>query len=258
MGVDRGDALSALRPSVRAAFYDTNAPIEAVIPYLYADVRRIPTIAVGVACFTLASAQALPLRRADGSLATREEIAADWLAVNGNAEAARRGHTYAAKLVKLHLSDADLRALVMRRLDANVPLLVARWPGFPLWPAVAQMALCNWAWACGAEEEAPRMSAALARGDFKEASKEVKLDETNNKGLVPRNILDKALLQQAARVVAAVGDYDSLEVPPVGAEDAPELDHLDDSKRAHTLALVASSMMASITTGIERDRSERE
>ncbi len=245
--------------TVRERFYVTNAPFEGAIPFLYADRKGLPTIAVGVLCRTVESAQVLPLRRADGTLATRDEIAADWRAVNKNAEAADKGHTFAATLVKLRLTPDDCRALVMRRFDSMVVELHRRYPALSSWPATAQMAVCCWAWAPGAWSPAPRMDAALAVKDFNGASKESWLNETNNRGLHPRNLLNRALLRRAAITAATGGDYDSLVTQPEDFADAPPPPQgMSNEERARTLALVASTIAASVSAAIETGREERE
>jgi hypothetical protein len=247
-----------IRFIVRERFQATNAPLEGTISHLYADKDGAPTIAVGVLCNTLASAQKLPLRRADGSPATPEEIAADWHAVNKNADAARLGHTHAAKLVKLHLSPADLNALVMKRFDEMVVQLLKRQPGMPTWPATAQMALCCWAWAPGAWSPAPRMDAALKALDFLEASKEVWLNETGNAGLHLRNVLNVALLRRAAKTAAAGGDYDSLATQPEDFEDAPPPVGMTDLERANAVAGLAAGLALGVERAIDMGREERD
>jgi GH24 family phage-related lysozyme (muramidase) len=189
-------------PIVREKFFAYNAPFEGVISHLYADCKNLVTIGVGCLADPLPMVLALPMRRPDGTLATTQEIAADWNAVKGDPLCATRGHTYAAKLCKLRLEPADVEALVLRRLDDFAAHLAKRFPAFGSWPWQAQLAVLSIAWACGPGFRFPRMEQALLAGDFAAAAEECEINATGNAGVIPRNAANKALLLEASKPVS--------------------------------------------------------
>jgi GH24 family phage-related lysozyme (muramidase) len=222
-------------PSVRERFFAFSVPFEGVVAHFYADVRNLVTIGVGCLADPLPMALAMPMRRADGTLATTQEIAADWNAVKGDPLCATRGHTYAAKLCRLHLEPADIEALVLRRLDDFAAHLAKRFPAFDSWPWQVQLAVLSIAWACGPGFRFPRMEQALLAGDFAAAAEECEINATGNAGVIPRNAANKALLLEASK--------------PAG---------MTDLERANAISGLATGLALGVERAIDMGREERD
>src|SRR4051812_13306092 len=98
-----------MRDVVRAAFVDFTIPLEGVIPHLYQDVKGLVSIAIGNLVDPIQLAMNLPLVHDDGSPASRNEIAAEWLRIKNlhpddhGRTAAMLGHRYARQFATLHL-----------------------------------------------------------------------------------------------------------------------------------------------------------
>ena len=224
---DHGGTVSPLRSEVAATFYQVNAPLEAVVPALYLDIRGIPTTAVGCVVLSADAMCALPWRDASGALASDVAKRAEHARVCAM-KPGQEWHHYAADGRSLHLQAADIAALVMSRLAADVELLVKRWPAFANWPAGAQMAACLIVWAVGAGSTRtgiagpmwPHLQAALDAEDWDAAGREGKLSSGGNPpnpGVIPRNKLIAAAFASAATEAAATmasavaGDGDAAE-----------------------------------------------
>lgn len=199
-----------LRASARAVFFRVNAPLEAVIAWMYADIRGYVTTGLGNLADPIDRAIGLPFKHGNGSLASRADIEAEWHIVKDDPDAARLGASHTFKTTFLRLSLADIEQLVTERLNANVTFLRHRFPNFDGFCADAQLGLNCWAWAGGPGLYAPKFEAALLRGDFVTASEEVRLNDATNPGLTPRNKINKALFLNAARVVREGLDPDVL------------------------------------------------
>lgn len=234
-------------PCVREAFWSFSVPHEGRIPWLYADSKGLVTIAVGCLVDPLPLALPLPLRRLDGSPASRDEIEADWRAVKGHPDAARLGAGLARSLTRLRLSDADLKALVMRRFDDHTEALALRFPDWPKWPAPAQLATHSLAWAAGVAFRFPKCEAALRAWDFATAAAECQIDERRTLGVSKRNADNRRLYLLAQRVVDEGLDPSLLEHP----EPEPEAP-VEGAAGAHALA--SWELSQSINAAIDRDR----
>lgn len=200
-----------MRRSVSAAFFDVNrrSEFEGYVPHFYADVKGLVTIGVGNLCDPLSSALTLPMRRSDDSLATAEEIRADWRAVKTDPLMAKEGWKRAARVCKLHLSENDIRTLVHRRVCEMAGDLRGQFADFDTWPADAEFGLLSLSWARGShwyESAYPRMTATLRARDFFAASKECGLAG----GYKARNALNRACFRSAARVEAEGLDPEEL------------------------------------------------
>jgi GH24 family phage-related lysozyme (muramidase) len=246
-----------LRARVLAVWWSFSARFEGVVDHCYLDVRRLVTIGVGNLIDPRERALALPfVWRGSGRPATRIDIEAEWDALKHHRDAARiarLGAGEAAKVCQLRLEPPALRQLVQARLDANVAHLARRWPAFWSWPAPAQLALCSWAWAGGPGQPFPKMSAHLAREDFAAAAEEIRLNDTDNPGLTPRNAANRALLLQASTAT----DPEALVLP---WEQPPEQHHpaLPEPDRGAVLALVHATLWRSSWDAMLEDRAERD
>lgn len=228
-----------MRPSVRAAWFGFNAPFEGVVPYLYADVRGLVTVGVGNLVDPVQYACQLPFRRPDGTLATRDEIVADFHAVKSDPSMAKLGHRAAAKVTKLRLLEEDIRQLVDRKLTQMDAHLSARWRAYRDWNADAQLAVLSMAWALGPGFHFPIFEAFIKAGEFLLASEECKISEAGNPGVRPRNLANRTLLRNAAMVHSDLIDPDELYWPRdlhAEAETDPELYKVSDSSPPESLA----------------------
>lgn len=184
-------------PSVRAAFVPFSARYEGVVPHLYQDCIGLVTIAIGCLVDPLPLALALPLVRADGTPASRDEIAAEWRLIKSHTELAHKGAGAARKLATLRLTDEGVAQVVGARLDATVAALARRFPELPTWPADAELGTLSLAWACGAGFRYPKLDAALRRQDWTTAA-----DESAIRDNPPRTAAQRALYLAAAESVA--------------------------------------------------------
>lgn len=204
-----------MRSSVRERFLAFTEPLEGGVPWPYADIRNLITIAYGNLIDPLSMALPLPFVRPDGSPATQPEITAAWLAVKGDPASAKRGHVYARGLTTLRLTKEGMADLALRKLDSNDSVLRARLTNWEDLPANAQLAMHSLAWACGPGANFPRLFSAVAAGDFDVASVEIHMNEftpegLRNAGLIERNVRNKRLMRNAARVRDFHLDPDSL------------------------------------------------
>lgn len=204
-----------MRDAVRARWIEFTEPLEGGVPWLYADVRGLITIAFGNLVDPLGSALTLPLMHPGGVRATKNEITVAWLTVKGNALAATHGHLYARSLTTLRLTREGMSDLALAKLEANDAILRGRIDGWEELPACAQMAIHSLAWACGPMFNFPKLIAAVNAGDFDVAVAHITMNETTpegvfNAGLVARNIHNRVLMRNAARVQAFHLDPDLL------------------------------------------------
>lgn len=189
-----------MRDVVRDAFVRFTGPMEGVVPWMYQDVKGLVTVAIGNLIDPIQYALPLPFKKADGSFATRDEIAADWLRVKGHPGLATAGHRAAERIAQLRLDDEGVQLVVSRKLAQNADHLRRRFLEWDEWPACAQLATLSMAWACGPAFQFPMLAAVLNAQDFAEAAKQCHINEAGNPGLIPRNKRNKTLYRNAARV----------------------------------------------------------
>ena len=206
-----------MRASVRAIFIvPFTETFEGGVPSLYNDVRGKTTIAFGNLCNTPGEAAALPLIHPGGFPATAAEKIAAWHKVHDDPGGAQAGWRHSAKLTDLRLTRDAMTALAMRRVESNNAELVRRLSDFEDFNACAQLALHSWAWAGGAADPYPHMFAALRERDYALAAVEIFMKEVTpegirNTGLIPRNVANRILMKNAARVDAFKLDPDMVE-----------------------------------------------
>jgi len=200
-------------PNVQSQFRAFNEPFEGSIAYMYLDVKGLVTVGVGNLIDPVELATALPFRfknnsgtGAPGTLASKDQIAAEWQKLKNDSSLAKKGHLACAPITDLELDDDAIDALIAERLTGNESFLT-RQPSFKdldTWPADAQMALLSMAWAMGPGGFAgfPHFSAACQKLDFTTAAAESKLNEAGNPGLIPRNRANFLLFSNAAAVMA--------------------------------------------------------
>lgn len=189
----------SVRPVVAANFVVFSTPLEGNVLGMYADVRGLVTIGMGVLVDPLPLALKLPLKNL-GAAATANDISRAWAAVKHDPDAARLGWRYALAnpANNLRLDPADADALTQHHLDIFDAALAARFSAFPTWPADAQLAVLSMCWAAGEWwHKFPKCSAFLEAGDFAGAATECRL-EPEAGSLITRNDLNQKLLRGAA------------------------------------------------------------
>ena len=210
-----------MHPSVRAAFLNFTRPLEGVFDYMYTDVLGLVTTGVGNLIDSVPAAMALAWRvRGMDVAALPNEVANEWHAVKDGKIPAWHGPR------SIYLRDEDILALVDLRLQQNESYLAMRWSNWDQWTADAQLGAHSCSWAAGSGWRAPKFDAAVNALDFAIAAGpdgDANLDPQYrgeswlndgfpgkvtrpgppgaNPGLRPRNLANKALFSNAARVV---------------------------------------------------------
>lgn len=206
-----------MRASVRAAFLPYTKPLEGVIRWMYLDVAGLVTTGIGNLIDSIPDAQAIPWRRADGSLASSLEVADAWRLVKSHQELAPFGGGSSAfsRLTSLRLDDAALDFVVGQRLATNESILSSRFPMWDAFPADAQLAFHSHAWANGPKFRFPKLVAAANANppDWATAAHESHSDDTHNPGLVPRNKAEWVLFNNADAVQAQGLDAEPVRFP---------------------------------------------
>ncbi len=162
-----------MRASVRKAFVRFTSDFEGVVSCMYADRLGFITVAIGNLCDSIDAACALPFLRADGTPASRQEIADEWQMMHDNrAELAHLGWKGAFKIATLHLSPAGIDQVVTGKLVEVDAFLGQRFPGYEGWPAAGQLLVLSMSWAMGGHFNYPAFSAAVNGLDFATAANE--------------------------------------------------------------------------------------
>lgn len=185
----------------------------------YRCVANKVTIGDGCIAEPIELAFKMPLRRlGDGQLASREEIRAEWEKIKNAPGLDTQGAWGARKLAKLYLPPEAIETLTWERFRATANDLAHRYPGFPAWPAAAQLATLGMAWALGTEKLQRlfvRWGRAVAAEDWGGAAAECKILEDGNAGVINRNLANRALFLFAA-------ESDPEDLPPwVGKSEPP-------------------------------------
>lgn len=207
-----------MRQVVPGIWIEFNRPLEGVVPCFYADVKGLVTIGIGNLVDPLSSALSLPMRKQDGTLATKAEIAVAWNAVKKDSQCAKLGWRYAAKLLRndLHLSPEDIEQLVLRKMAQHDNVFKKKFLDWEDRPAGAQLAVHSMAWAMGSDftRKFPRFTKAFIAGDYSTCSREC--DITDAEGtVVLRNARNRKLFLNAAHST----DFDALGPYPITMKD---------------------------------------
>lgn len=221
--------------SVFTAFHGFSEPLEGRVPFWYldnAEPEGLVTIGVGHlydrrgATAPPPAALDLPLRRPDGSRASRAEIAAAWLAVKARQDLKAHGGGAFRNITTLRLLNEDIDRLVEQKLASNETFLSKRFPDWPTWPADAQLALHSWAWGVGAAAPYPKMTALLLAERFALAAAEVEMNPKKGT-ILKRNAANRLLLANAQHVLDCGLDPAelywprALATPPPASPDVP-------------------------------------
>jgi len=226
-----------VRQAVRDVWLELTGPLEgAGLTYPYADVLGLVTIAYGNLIDPVSIAMGLPFVHHDGRPARGDEIASDWWKVKNDPFCRTRGHRYAKTLTEIRLTKEGVERLVYGQLEANDRRLESRFPAMQDWPAMAILAVHSLSWACGPHFNFPDLVEALRDRDFAVAAGHIHINEwshmsdgtrVHNKGLIPRNVMNKILMRNAARVDAFRLDPDLIDwkhdLTVSDVDTAPEL-----------------------------------
>lgn len=196
-----------MKPSVAAIFPEFSAYHEGPVYSLYSDSIGKVTWGIGELCDPVERAYGKPLRKQDGTIASKAEIEADFASIKANLkEAMAKGHKYAYTITALRSNKQDIIESLQKRLAQNDVALTNRFPEFQEWPADAQLAIHSLSWAAGTGFMFPKLETYLKAQDFLSASKEVVLKG----GYEKRNADNVALLESAAKAKAGELDPDKI------------------------------------------------
>jgi GH24 family phage-related lysozyme (muramidase) len=190
---------------------------------MYLDVKGLVTVGIGNLIDPSVVAQALPFVHNDSKApALPQEILTGWNTVKQRQDLRFRSFHVFAQLCSLRLPDTAIDALVTTQLEKNVRLLGNTFPGWETWPADAQLGIASMAWAMGAGFPAhwPRFTTACRALDFEAASRECRMKEQGNPGLIARNNANQRLFLNAAKVVSQGLPADQL-LETNGVDDDP-------------------------------------
>lgn len=240
-----------MHPSVHAAWHRFSEPFEGRILSMYLDVKGYVTTGVGNLIDSVSEAQKLPWRhQSTGMPATPYEIGEAWHRLKSAPEYAHKSTAAARALTGLLLTDADVDALVERKLQENDAYITNHWfPRFEEIPADAQLAILSMAWAVGPafNQKFPLFTYSALAWKWWECASSCRIREEENPGVIPRNKANRLCFQNASVVVANDSDRSVLHWPNVFRpravpEDNPPLeppiagpglqDALDDARDA--------------------------
>jgi len=164
---------------------------------MYADVKQLITTSVGVLIDPVERALKLPWIHRDTKLpATKDEIVIEWNKIKADKSLAHLGHKAAEKVASLMLTDVSLDNVVMQRLQANEKYISNAFVNWNKFPANVQLMIHSMAWALGAgfEHTWKDFTHCCESFNWVGASEQCHINETNNAGVIPRNVANKKLL----------------------------------------------------------------
>ncbi len=203
--------------SALEAFVPMNSPIEGVFHWLYLDVKRLATTAMGCLVDTIALVTALRWRLPNGELASRAQVISEWAALNARPELS----AYAASshviesATTIRLLDSDISSVVQNRLLAIEQRMRHFFKNWDYFPADAQLALLSMGWALGSDFETgyPKLTAAANRGDWETCAIECEISHAGNAGVIARNTQNVLLFHNAHAVSELHIDPETLHWP---------------------------------------------
>lgn len=218
-----------MMPAVLAAFPAFTDKLEGHCDCMYVDVKGLVTTARGnlidlssdpAALYPWAPAMTLPWQL-NGAPATQAQVRAEWLTVKGRQDLAGKPYPSRRAITTLRLTNDAIDALTNERLEANDVYLSHRFPGWPSFPADAQLAIHSLAWACGPAFNFPKLVAAVNDADWAAAADEIAMSGTaTNPGIIPRNRVNRLLLLTAARGLQPFDELHYLDEPDTDPEPA--------------------------------------
>ena len=180
---------------------------EGRILWPYLDWNGDPTVGAGCIVNTLDLMLALPWR-INGEIASRDVVIAQWNDLRSQVRLSKLGAKYAAAVTQLRLTEADVDALTLRRMNSNDIELHKHFLAFERLPADGQMLCHSMAWAMGVARFLklfPKFTKAVNARDWATAFAECLIDATNNPGIPRRNAANRIC---AANALAVQHDID--------------------------------------------------
>lgn len=204
-----------MHKSVRDAFIPFTVPLEGSVNHLYLDIKGLCTTAIGVLVDPVELALQLPWKRHDGSLATHDEIRADWHRLKSRQELRKKHYKYAATVTSIRLDDSDVRAVVLRKLDTFEAHLKRTFTAWDTFPADAQLGVLSIAWAVGPAftKTFTNFTKYALAGNWTGAGVSCAIRYDNNPGVRPRNDANVLCFANAATVVELGMERDVLHWP---------------------------------------------
>jgi hypothetical protein len=208
---------------------------------MYLDILGLVTCAVGILIDPISLAMPLPWKRdSDGERATPDQVRAAWHALKDRQDLKKRHVSHARALTGLHLDDADIDAIVAKKLESNAAHLAKKhFPLFEEFPADAQLGLLSMAWAVGPDfpVKFPTFTGHAKRQQWESAIHHCTIREAGNPGVVPRNRANRVCFANAEIVNRCGLARDILRWPNVAqAETVP-------SERAANLGTLVVSAL---------------
>jgi GH24 family phage-related lysozyme (muramidase) len=217
-----------MHQSVLDHFVDFTRPLEGEVHWMYLDILGLVSTGIGNLIDPVGAALALPWKMPDGSLASHEQVVADWNNLKAQQGLRELHYDYAAPVTKVRLTAEDVAQLVRSKLLTNEVQLKRAFPTWDDWPADAQLAACSMAWAVGSGF--PKIFGNFTKfanqHDWSNALLCAKIREEGNPGIVPRNKMNALCLSNAAAVAQYGYDPETLYWPNVAHENH-ELVHED-------------------------------
>jgi GH24 family phage-related lysozyme (muramidase) len=220
-----------MRQSVRDIWTEFNAPLEGRLPFMYLDIKGLVTTGVGNLIDTTGPpplrpptdseraashelARQLAWQTSDGSLASPDQVDAEWDQIKARLDQARFGGGTFKQFATLFLSDDEIDRLVFGKLDQMESVLKGREPfaGFDDFPADAQLGLLSMSWGMGPMFNFPNFQGFVEAGDWNSAATECRF-QPDTGTITTRNDRDQQLFRNAAGVIDQGLDRDALVWP---------------------------------------------
>ena len=203
--------------SVQSAWSGFTQPFEGRVHWMYPDIKGLITTGVGNLIDPKSLAMPLPwTHKSTGVRATQDETGSEWDSIKAKSPTLKKSlYTACEAITELRLSDSDIDALVLSKLQANEKVLKGYFALWDSWPADAQLGVLSMAWGLGGgfPPQWPKFTAAANSGDWVTAAAECKMSEAGNPGVIKRNVADAALFSNAAAVIANKADPSVLYYP---------------------------------------------
>jgi hypothetical protein len=206
-----------MQSAVRSVWREFNEPLEGLTDWMYLDVKGLVTTGMGNLIDPVEAALGLTWRTADQTITTPDVVQNEWNQIKSDLRLVHLGAQAARRVATLHLSDADIEALILDKLDHDEAILKANpaFADFDDWPADAQLGLLSMGWAMGPGfgPRFPHFSCACAAGDFATAAQDCAISTAGNPGVAARNAANR----QAFLFAAGASDPAALlsRIPPL-------------------------------------------
>src|ERR1700733_13056663 len=108
-------------PVIQSSFPAFSTKFEGRVPYMYLDVLGLVTVGVGNLIDPVETALTLPfqLKNNPGSVATKDQIAAEWQTLKNDTSLKTKGYKACELITQLELSEDAIDSLILNRLTQN-------------------------------------------------------------------------------------------------------------------------------------------